>query len=443
MNPSSDSMRAATTTQQRRRVAYVHHGSEIGGAPVSLAALIKRLQVDPSVAITIYCVYPGIQEFFKTETTARIESICNPGLILGRVLIGYAVLTSPMTVMQTVKDLLLLPSRVYRQYKLFSKLDDTIVHLNSSILFGSAIAAKLAGRKVVWHVREMPTGGKYSIRRILVGWFIRRLADEVIAISPSEKWLIGGQQDPKVKVVYNFLKDAQPTSDTRDRHEKDQPRQTFEVLSLGGVSPRKGTTELLEAMAHVRHRIRLTLAGSGSIAQLPSSPIHMALLRMAWATEDRLIRSHMKTHRTWYYGERTAFLLRAVPADRVHLAGKLNDVHEVLRSCDALIFAGTTPHFPRPIYEAWLHRKPVLAFDIPGVAENIVDGKDGKLVYPCTGLELARAIDWLVESPVCCSQFGQHGYQKAQARFSETQNVSAIRNIYNDLWQQITKESTV
>lgn len=436
MSPSSDCKQPALAPPGSRRIAYVHHGSEIGGAPVSLAALIKRLQTDPTVAMTIYCVYPGIQAFFKAETNARVEAINNPGLILGRVLIGYASLSNPMTAMQTVKDLLLLPSRIYQQYKVFTELHDTIVHLNSSILFGSAIAAKLAGRKLVWHIREMPTGGKYAVRRWLVGWFIRRVADEVIAISPAEKWLIGGQNDPKVKVVYNFLKDAQ-RAPSQDDQVIPRARETFEVLSLGGISPRKGTAELLEAMSHIRCQAHLTIAGSGTIAPLPSSKLPMALLRTSLFVEDRLINWKLKTHRTWHYSERCALLFRAAPADRVRFVGKLNDVHGVLTTCDALIFAGTTPHFPRPIYEAWLHHKPVLAFDMPGVSENIDEGKDGKLVSPCTGLALAKAIDWLADNPSSAQQFGQEGYKKAQTRFSETQNVSAIKMVYDRLWQNM------
>jgi glycosyltransferase involved in cell wall biosynthesis len=62
---------------------------------------------------------------------------------------------------------------------------------------------------------------------------------------------------------------------------------------------------------------------------------------------------------------------------------------------------------------------PVIATDIRGPREQVVDGQTGLLVPPATVDPLARALRSLAEDAGLRRQFGDAGLARAQARFRE------------------------
>jgi len=115
------------------------------------------------------------------------------------------------------------------------------------------------------------------------------------------------------------------------------------------------------------------------------------------------------------------------PLKNIRFIGKVDNVVPLIAICDILIFAGCTPHFPRPVYEAWALKKPIVAFDMDGISDNIENDIDGVIVNENTCYGLSNAI------PSVNSRMGKNGYKKAMERFDMNKNIEKIIKIYGEI----------
>ncbi len=137
-------------------------------------------------------------------------------LIVGRVFIGYANILNYRTFIYFFLEILISPIIIYKQVKVLKKENPNIIHLNSSILFLTAISAKILKIPIVWHVREVLIGGRYNLKKKFVGYLIRKLANQVICISEIEASSLGNNSFNNVNVVYNFIDFSKFTSIKKD-----------------------------------------------------------------------------------------------------------------------------------------------------------------------------------------------------------------------------------
>ncbi len=121
--------------------------------------------------------------------------------------------------------------------------------------------------------------------------------------------------------------------------------------------------------------------------------------------------------------------------DNLIFTGVLEDVKPYIRACDALVFAGTTPHSGRPVYEAWAFKKPVITFDSIVMRMDVADGRDGCIVKKHSGKALASAILHLMENPSKARKMGINGHEKAKELFSLTRNSEKILDIYSEIFK--------
>ena len=113
---------------------------------------------------------------------------------------------------------------------------------------------------------------------------------------------------------------------------------------------------------------------------------------------------------------------------RVVSVGNVENVAPLLAACDALVFAGMTPHFPRPVYEAWAMKKSVIVFEMGG-STNVDDGVDGLVVRQRTGRALGEATRSLLADPGRMRQVGEAGYVKARQRVRPEDGAHRVADI--------------
>lgn len=422
---------------EKIKVVYIHHGSVLGGATVSLLNTIQGVQeTSTGFNLKVLCFSEAIQPFYRDGAGVPVSSIYNPGLILGRVLIGLASLTNIWNLKRTIYEALLLPLSIFRQYKQLKAEKPDVVHLNSSILASTAIAARFAAIPLVWHIREVVTGRRFNIRRILMGLFIRKIADKVITISPFEASRLGKDKGNKVEVVYNFVDFSHFDPDNfipfAEKARFGLSPDDKLIISIGGNSFRKGTFQLIEAMKYVDERIKLVIAGSKPYYS-KHRPIKKRWIDFVHRIENFFISRGLKDYYYWYYNDRVVKALSDIQDCRIIFTGELNDVAPLISACDILAFAGTTPHFPRPVYEAWVMKKPVIVFDMDGITQNVDHEKDGLVVAKRTGKALGEAISSIILNPEKLKKMGETGYQKAEQRFRRNRNVLKILDIYLEI----------
>jgi len=418
------------------KILYIHHGRVLGGAPVSLLNTINGIEKYGNDEIKILFAYDDMKPFFQKNCNAEIGDIYNPCLLVGRFLIGYVNLFSFFNLLLFLRfifEVFSFPLSVFKQYKIFVNQKPDIIHLNSSILFSSAIAAKFSGIKLVWHIREMIRGEKYNLRRILISYLIKNLSDKVVVINPAGAKTIGNSKKNNIKVIYNSIN----FDDYTDLSIKDDNRKQYLsgndqklILSLGGVSSHKGTFELLDASKYFEDNIILLIAGP---------PLEMSSFKESFFDnlklifEDILIKSKICRYKRFNYMHRVRKIYNSLNKKNVHFIGFIDSIPELISQSDLLIFSGVTPHFPRPIFEAWAMKKPVIAFDIEGVSENVDDGVDGILVKEKTGKALAETINNLIRDKEKMKEIGENGYKKSYKLFRQDVNVKKVYDLYYEI----------
>jgi len=160
------------------------------------------------------------------------------------------------------------------------------------------------------------------------------------------------------------------------------------VIAVSRLVRHKGWPELLAAMA-----------------QVPGA--------MLWVVGDRLATDHgedLEPHFT-----RAA----AAMGGRLVRLGYRTDVAALLAAADVFCLPSHFEGLPMSIIEAMLTGLPVVATDIAGVREQVVDGETGLLVPPFEVPPLAAALTCLAGDAALRARFGAAGRARALARFDE------------------------
>jgi glycosyltransferase involved in cell wall biosynthesis len=391
------------------RICYIHHGKGIGGAPLSLLYLIRRLdrsRYDP----TVVCIHESeAAELFRKEGIRTI--------VLPRVhdFSHTNVLWYPWwQASKLIYRLLHIPFAIERAERFFASNTFDIVHLNTSTLLAFGIAAKRCGVPLVWHIREPIHSGYLGLRRRMVRAVIHANADTVIPICRYD----ASQLIPadNIHVVYNFVDFSLFRADTDPRPVRSElriPEGRLMVLMLGGVNPVKGTHVFVEAA------LRLCRERSD------------AVFCIAGSAPDASLRHRLNG--SYAYREKINAQIPIELSERIRFLGVRADIPALLAASDMLCFPSTIPHFARPIIEASAMGRPVVASDLGGPQELVLHGETGLLVPPGDPAALAEAIGRLLEDADLREVMGRKGIAFARERFDAEKNTRQIVALYERL----------
>ncbi len=100
-------------------------------------------------------------------------------------------------------------------------------------------------------------------------------------------------------------------------------------------------------------------------------------------------------------------------AEDIRFLGFRQDIPEILRSADMLVLPSHREGMPITILEAMASGKPVVATDIRGCREEVVNEVTGLIVPPKDPTALAEAIERLVHDPEMARRMGRAGRERA------------------------------
>jgi len=86
-------------------------------------------------------------------------------------------------------------------------------------------------------------------------------------------------------------------------------------------------------------------------------------------------------------------------SDRVNFLGRRWDIPELLSKADIFVLITFWEGFPRSIIEAMRGGLPVLATNVAGIPEAVIDGKTGFLVEPSDVSMIAQKLEYLIQNP--------------------------------------------
>lgn len=213
----------------------------------------------------------------------------------------------------------------------------------------------------------------------------------LVLSSHWQEWARSICSNPHIEAVYNPVS----VGGEQPAHEDD----ALSLLFLGRLGRRKGTYDLLEAVAQLAQThpsIRLRLGGDGELdgvrqrAQELGIESHIELL--GWVTQEA--KTDALRHATIYV---------------------LPSYHEGL---------------PMSVLEAMAAGLPVVSTPIGGIPEAVEHGVEGLLVEPGSVPELAHSLRQLLDDRGLRERMGQAAYDKARDRFSADRVVHRIERIY-------------
>lgn len=124
--------------------------------------------------------------------------------------------------------------------------------------------------------------------------------------------------------------------------------------------------------------------------------------------------------------------LRGV-ADAVHFLGSSTEPQAVLRGLDVFVHPSWAEAFPYVILEAMSSGRPIVASDVGGIREAVVDGASGRLVPPRDEDALAEALLAMLDDPIQRTQMGAMALSRVSERFTRAAMIDRLIDVYDEL----------
>ncbi len=265
-------------------------------------------------------------------------------------------------------------------------------------LSGIPLVATVHGKNYFWERLR---------RRLAYRWVSRRAT--MVAVSKNLKQFIVekvGVSPDRIKVVYNGV-DALPYCEasevSRCRRELGMPEGDHIVGVVGNLYPVKGHQYLIEGIPAVLQTCPNTsfvFAGRGELETQLKEQVHRLGL-------DK----------------------------RVHFLGLRQDIPRILALLDVFVLPSLSEGLSMAILEAMIAGKPVVATQVGGNPELVVEGETGFLVPPRDSHALASRVATLLTNKQQAVQFAEQGRRRAEGQFSLASMVEAYQMLYEQCLQ--------
>jgi glycosyltransferase involved in cell wall biosynthesis len=380
------------------RVLYVNHTAQVSGAEEALLDLVRALPSDvealvaaPAGPLSERLRALGIEvlPIAATDGSLRLHPVYTPRALVQLARAGTA---------------------IARQAK---RVRADAIHANSIRAGLSATLARVAGAAPpLVHVHDcLPPGRISDLTRRTIG----RGAAVVLANSEytARRFAVPGAR-AELRVVNYGIDDARfdpariARADARGRLGLGEDEIVLAVV--GQLTPWKGQDHAIRLVARLRSEhpgIRLVLAGSAKFTSRATRYDNLAYVRGLHAlTEELDVR------------------------DRVSFVGERDDVPELLRAIDVALVPSWEEPFGRAVTEALAMEVPVVATEVGGPPEIVVDGVNG-FVLPPTDLDRwQQTVSRLAADPVLRAEMGRRGRAHVRHAFSMRAYVEGVGAAY-------------
>jgi glycosyltransferase involved in cell wall biosynthesis len=128
-----------------------------------------------------------------------------------------------------------------------------------------------------------------------------------------------------------------------------------------------------------------------------------------------------------------AIIARSGVADRFHLLGSRADVAALHDIADLVLVPSHGEGTARAILEAWSTTRPVIAADVDGLNDLVVDGRNGRLMdLPDAGASAALIVELLEDAGQRC-RLAEGGARDVRFRYSLENHLDALMAVYASL----------
>ena len=382
----------------RKRILYIHNGSDFYGASRSLLRLVTRLdrtRYEPLVML------PSDGPLFDALQRHSVQVVVMKSLAV--------ISRRRFQSWKVIPFLLLIPISVMALWQFIRRNHIDLVHTNTGSIVSAGLAAKLAGAPHIWHVRD-----SFHDFRNLWGIFSKYIlwsSDRVVCVSNAIARQFRGMKG-KVKVIYNGipLEEFEGVS----AREVDAFKERFGLngkRTVGVVGrikfQRKGQDVFVRAVSLLKDRVnsvKYLIVGS----PFPGNETHLGRLRKLI---DEL-------------GVRNEVLL----------IGDVENIQPVYKALEVLVVPSCTPDpFAGVVLEAMAAGTPVVGTSLGGTLEQIEDGRSGLLVEPNNPELLAKRIQQLLTDETLSNSIRREARKRVEETFRFETMYNEIEQLYNEV----------
>ena len=116
--------------------------------------------------------------------------------------------------------------------------------------------------------------------------------------------------------------------------------------------------------------------------------------------------------------------------DTFYFLGFFADIDPYLKGCDLFVLPSLFEGMPNVVMEAMALGKAVVATDVNGVRELVVDGRTGVIVPPSSAENLAEAIAELIDDERLLTEYGQSGRQRVREHFTISSMIEDLERYF-------------
>jgi glycosyltransferase involved in cell wall biosynthesis len=290
-------------------------------------------------------------------------------------------------------------------YFVIKKKKISFVHTNTSVMGGMAaiIASRLAGIHCICHFR----GTRNLLKREI---FCTRWIDRFIVLNThafdSFRQIMG---DEKVRLVFDGLdfSDFQRIETGLFRKE----------LNLNSVALIGLVSRIVRGKGHKE----FILSAKEVLKTRPNTKI--------------VIVGDVKGENDSYYKEVKEFVRKEAMEQNLLFTGWRTDIKNIISDLDVLVFSTTTfpEGLPNTIIEAMALGKSVVATDIPGPKDIVLNGVTGFLVPAGDVKAMTEKIIYLLDNRDIAIQMGEEGRRRTEELFDIRHSVKQIERIYEEI----------
>ena len=246
----------------------------------------------------------------------------------------------------------------------------------------------------------------FFVRWFLLGLerFLNQWTDVLICVSEADKNLVKKYKTisfPKIKVIKNGI-DIDKFQISQEGIEKTKKElkleDNFILCSVGRLHPPKDVSTILRGLKLVISEIpnlKLLTVGDG--------PFRDSLER---ETKGLGLKKY------------------------VDFLGFREDIPTLINLSDIIILSTRWEGLPLAPLEAGASKKPIIASDVEGVREAVIDGKTGYLFSPGSEKDLAEKILELTKSKELRERMGENGLEFVSKNFSKERMIKEYQKLY-------------
>ena len=398
----------------KKKILILDTGKEWGGGTNSLLELLKR--IDKSKYHFTALFYNNYKKGYESDIKTEIEKLGVEFLILEQ--------RKQPVIVKIAKELSRLTfffSRRLKRYFVFlidyhfrikqnaEKTSELLKNLRIDLLYMNnqpssnlegIIASKMTGIPALQHSRIETRLNSFEVKAVNL-WL-----KKMICVSEGVKnsFIRQGVNKSKCVVVYNGIDSKTIPQASRKEIRTAWGISDKDILigTVGSLIKRKRIMDLIEATAIVakrsEHPIKCMIIGKGPEKE-----------NLMTKVKERNLDS------------------------RIIFTDFQSDAISYINALDIFVMTSEKEGLPRVIIEAMLMGKPVIASDITGPSELVVDGETGFLVPVGRTYAIANAILMLIRNPALREQMGERAKERVTRDFPVEKYVNDVENVFAEV----------